>query len=166
MLSQGEKKRLQIMGGITLVLIAVAVVNHTMRMIKARQFKKNTELALPQAEQLRKEKTFSPRFLEKQQAQQALLKQDWGRNPFAKTDVTPKIAETVREKPVKEAQFILEGIILRDSGKVALINGELLREGDAIQDALVKSIEEKKVIIEKKDKEITLQLAADTLQEA
>lgn len=158
MLTQNEKKRLLIMGAIGGVMITAVLIPRLSTMMKARQSQKNIEVVLPEIESLVKQKAPSPRFLEKQQAQQALLKQDWGRNPFAKTDVKPEIVENVKVQPVKEAQFALEGIILRGSGKVALINGDFLREGETIQDALVKLIEQKRVVLEKNGKEIVLEL--------
>ena len=158
--TQSEKKRLLIMGVIAALLGIVAVISIAMRLMKARQVKANVELVVPQMEQLQRQKMPSQRFLEKQQAQEALLKQPWGRSPFAKAEVKPDPAGSLKVKPVKEEPFVLEGVILRGSGKVALINGDFLREGEMIEGAVVKSIEQERVILEKNNKEIVLELEA------
>jgi len=55
-----------------------------------------------------------------------------------------------------EQEFVLEGIIWGDRGKIAIISGEVVVEGETIKSAKVESITEEKVILDRNGKKIEL----------
>ena len=98
-----------------------------------------------------------------QYAQEVLLKQPWGRNSFARAS-EEEIEEFQRNFQTSTFEshrdLILKGIMIRKERRVALINGQFLREGAEIDGAMVKNIWETEVILEKNQEEIILKVGA------
>jgi len=66
------------------------------------------------------------------------------------------IEPTLQEGKVPEQEFVLEGIIWGADGKIAIISGEVVTEGETIKTAKVETITEEKVILDKNGKKIEL----------
>lgn len=56
------------------------------------------------------------------------------------------------------SNLVLKGIIYSPEKKLAVINDEIFKEDDSVGDYIVETIEEKRVILKKGDKEIILKL--------
>jgi hypothetical protein len=67
------------------------------------------------------------------------------------------IAKNKKINP-REPEFILNGIMRREDGFMAIINNSIVSEGDFVHGATVIRIDEQSVVLESKDAEITLSL--------
>ena len=82
--------------------------------------------------------------------QQELLKQPWGENPFRPLEVQPTSAQL---------NWVLRGISV-SPGKpsLAVINESIVQEGDWVDNHRVKRIESTRVILQKGERELILEL--------
>ena len=81
------------------------------------------------------------------------------RNPFA--PLISKYGLILIPKEVDITGLALKGVIYSQSGPVAVIDDEILEEGDNIGVYIVVKIEEKKVILKKGNEQFTLKLEGE-----
>lgn len=108
-------------------------------------------------------------MVEKQKIQKAqlyLINEPMGRNPFSigeyalRTNATRLKKDIVYDhsstKKPNETNFILNGITYSENNKIAIINNQVLKEGDKVDKATLIKILKDSVLIEFAEKEITL----------
>lgn len=78
------------------------------------------------------------------------------RDPFTAL-ITPTGRVLVAQQ-MTLSNFVLKGIIYSPDKKLAVINNEIFKETDSVGDYVVETIEEKRVVLKKGDKEIILKL--------
>jgi MSHA biogenesis protein MshK len=70
----------------------------------------------------------------------------------------PSIAEVVTVEPQKEEKFVLQGIIVSPTRRLALMNDHYVKEGDKLGNATVKEINKNTVILSRSGEKITVYL--------
>lgn len=99
------------------------------------------------------EPNFSKDFFETQkQMEEKRPKLIWTRDPFS---LLPK--EPLKPKSVLD-ELVLSGIAVDEKGRIAIINGEIVREGDTILGLKVLEIKENSVVVEKEGKSYNIEL--------
>lgn len=78
-------------------------------------------------------------------------------NPMAGGVTLTKDAEESSANARYEPRFILNGIVLSGDGNIALINDQIARVGDIIEDALVEEIADKRVVLNYRTRKIILE---------
>ena len=64
--------------------------------------------------------------------------------------------EITIKRPTEMGDLLLQGILYAEEGNTAIINNELLKEGDILEGYTIKKIESRRVIFEKDGKEYIL----------
>jgi hypothetical protein len=78
------------------------------------------------------------------------------RDPF--NPLISKSGQILISRKIEAKNLVLNGIIYSPQKSIVVINGEILKEKDKVGDYTIFKIEEKRVILKKKDKEIILKL--------
>lgn len=80
-------------------------------------------------------------------------------NSFAQSDPTkPLRLSSSGQQVVQKGALRLESIIHREQGKTAIVNGQMVREGDTLGAYQVRAIGDKSITLESPERAITLNL--------
>ncbi len=90
--------------------------------------------------------------ISKSKLQLAVLKQEWGRDPFS-------LAEKKGNTQAAESPVKLMGILTRGDKKIAIVNKVFVRTGESVQGYDVIAIENDRVILNKDGEETVLRIA-------
>jgi hypothetical protein len=105
---------------------------------------------------------FGPLVFAQSEATDFSAASSWGRDPFTSAELDMVTVDSMMgadvENEIRQRRFNLTGILKRGNRAVAIVDQELVREGDLIDDAEVLKIETEKVVLKQDDKELELRL--------
>lgn len=94
-------------------------------------------------------------------------KTSWGRDPFTAAELDLVTVDTVIDSPVEpeeieiiETKYMLSGILTRGERQVAIMNGQLVREGDELEGGTIVRIEQDQVVVSQHNKERIVRMGA------
>ncbi len=141
------------------LLALVFLIPSTMRDAKKRraiqkaavtQQESASESEAPEEEPAAPGMVLEPLDEAQRQQQLAVLKEPWGRDPFLQKGLPA---------PTLQTELVLKGVARRADGQViALINEEIVQEGDRVEGHTVKRIEPAQVILQRDGREFILKL--------
>ncbi|RMH65717.1 MAG: hypothetical protein D6677_01810 [Calditrichaeota bacterium] len=140
-LAKRERKLLYALGLVVVVLIGDVIINSDdYGWVTGRMTKKATQKTVQKKE--------TP--TQAQDASEEVYKASlisWGRDPFFDANNVPK--KTVKKIVKRQVLLNLKAISVAESGSVAMINDEVLMEGDTIAGYTVARISPKEVVLTK-----------------
>lgn len=106
------------------------------------------------------------------QAQLYVINEPQGRDPFTIGEYALRTNASLLKKDIvydhtnlqntNNSNFVLNGITYSETNKIAIINNQVLKEGDKVDKAILIKILEDSVVLELADKEITLTIKEHT----